>query len=200
MSEGCRGAVRVGTRVGYGTRWVPGRGIPVPSQLLARRSQNQRSGPGSPCQGAGVVGSGAGCARVPRPTHSGPLDLRGPLRWSGPSPRAKAASWSIRARFHLISIKVSQNDGVSPKYVEKACHSPCFQNGSRKSPLDFLGFPYSSAFSHKELMVPFWPKVGLLCQNDEVSPVGTPMSSRERVVRYPHCRREQARHCRQLLI
>ena len=68
-----------------------------------------------------------------------------------------AASWPITARFHHISYKVSQNGQVSPKYVEKASHSPCFQNVVRKSPLEILRFPYFLAFSHKELMGRFDP-------------------------------------------
>ena len=60
-----------------------------------------------------------------------------------------------RARFDLILLKVSQNSQVSPKSVYKACHSPYFQNGSQKSALDFLRFPFVAAFSHKELMGPF---------------------------------------------
>ena len=44
---------------------------------------------------------------------------------------------------------------MSPKYVKKAYVSPCFQNGLQKSPLDFLGFPVFTAFSHKELMAIF---------------------------------------------
>ena len=43
--------------------------------------------------------------------------------------------WANRARFNLIYCKVSQNAGVSPKSVHKACRSPYFQNGPRKSPL-----------------------------------------------------------------
>ena len=50
---------------------------------------------------------------------------------------------------------------------------PISQNGSEKSPLDFLRFPFLAAFSHKELMVPFMPCGHLYCQNDEVSTVCT---------------------------
>ena len=64
-----------------------------------------------------------------------------------------------KERFHVISCKVSQNREVSPKYDEKACHAPYLQNGSQKSPLDFLGFPIWLAFSPKELMGLFWPEV-----------------------------------------
>ena len=62
---------------------------------------------------------------------------------------------SKRATFDLIYCKVSQKAIVSPKSVEKACHSPYLQNGLRKSPLEILRFTVSPAFSHKELMVPF---------------------------------------------
>ena len=103
------------------------------------------------------------------------------------APRAIAASWPIRARFDLICLKVSQNRVVSPKYTEKACHSPCIQNGLRKSPLEIPGFPILVAFSHKELMGLFDAPTGVYCQNDEVS-TGCTRARRGR--RYPlpaHC-------------
>ena len=56
------------------------------------------------------------------------------------------------ARIEVISCKVSQNGGVSPRNVGKACHAPYFQNRLGKSPLEILRFPYLAAFSHKELM------------------------------------------------
>ena len=88
----------------------------------------------------------------------------------GPVP----ASWPIRARFHHIYSKVSQNDEVSIKYPEKASHSPYSQKGLEKSPLEIPGFPFSLAFSHKELMVPKERYLIVLCQNDEVSTECTP--------------------------
>ena len=90
------------------------------------------------------------------PPCTGPLECR-------PGP--------IEARIDLILWKLSQNAEVSPKYVEKACLSPCSQNEAQKSPLDFLGFPVSTAFSHKELMGRSDPHGDIYCQNDEVSPV-----------------------------
>ena len=103
-------------------------------------------------------------------THpSGPVGYPVPsLVWA--SPRANAASQPIRARFHYISYKVSQNSRVSPEKSQKACHSPCLQNGLKKSPLGFLGFLILPAFSHKELLGHFDPWVYIYCQNDEVSP------------------------------
>ena len=56
------------------------------------------------------------------------------------------------ARFQVNSTKLSQNGRVSPKSVHEAWHTPCFQNGPQKSPLDISRFPFSLAFSHKELM------------------------------------------------
>ena len=60
-----------------------------------------------------------------------------------------------KVRIMTYFSKVSQNDEVSLKMSEKAYVSPCFQNGLRNSPLEILGFPFSPAFSAKELMVPF---------------------------------------------
>ena len=82
----------------------------------------------------------------------------------------KCRLWANKARFHLIFYKVSQNGGVSPVYVEKACHSPCFQNGCQSSPLGILRFPFRLAFSHKELMGHIRPWARVNGQNDEVSP------------------------------
>ena len=69
--------------------------------------------------------------------------------------QSKSGANSQKARLTVISCKVSQNRGVSPIFVHKACHSPCSQNGSEKSPLEILRFPILVAFSHKELMVLF---------------------------------------------
>ena len=128
-----------------------------PALKSTRRPATAGSGP-SPQgrvgrkQGAGPGGDGGWDG--PGTTPAGPVGSQDPP-CTGTS--QIAASWPIRARFHLIFYKVSQKAGVSPKYVEKACHSPCLQNGSQKSPLDFLGFPYSAAFSHKELSGHFDP-------------------------------------------
>ena len=117
-----------------------------------------------------------------------------------PGTSQNAASGPIKARFHDIFSKVSQNRVVSPKYIEKASHTPYFQNGLQKSALEILGFPISLAFSHKELMGHFNPWVGLYCQNDEVSPNVHHWSSRERGVRYPHMSTQQAAPGDMLLI
>ena len=76
-----------------------------------------------------------------------------------PVPRTlrNAASGPIRARIQYIYRKVSQNGQVSPKYPQKASHSPCFHFSLRKSPLEIPRFPILAAFSHKELMAHFAP-------------------------------------------
>ena len=144
------------------------------------------------------VGPGASGLQVP-PLRTLQV-LRARFAVPGPLLGQIAASWPIRARIDLNLRKLSQNGEVSTKYVEKASHSPCFQKLIQKSPLEFLRFPVLRAFSHKELMVPFWPWDGLYCQNDEVSPVWTPMLSRERVTRYPHGSTQQAAPVDPLLI
>ena len=68
---------------------------------------------------------------------------------------------------------VSQNRGVSPESVEKACHAPCFQNAVQKSALDFLGIPFLRAFSHKELMGYFDAYSGFLVRNPKSRPMCT---------------------------
>ena len=97
---------------------------------------------------------GSGRAPVPSPCSSAPR---------------KPASWPIRARFNLFYVKLSQNGEVSLKYVQKACHTPYFQNRPQKSPLEILRIPFSVAFSHKELMAYFSRGSGFIVKNDEVS-------------------------------
>ena len=91
-------------------------------------------------------GDGPGYHLLRRPGRSGQPAL--------PVPRTLriAASQPIRARFQLIFYKVSQNDEVSPEMCQKACHSPCSIFRVGKSPLEILRFPFSAAFSPKELM------------------------------------------------
>ena len=119
--------------------------------------QVQRSGPRNPPAGRVewvVPGAGTrvlGCSAAGRALYhpSGPVRHPGALPVQDPQ---NAASGPITARFSLKYCKVSQYRGVSPKYVEKASHAPYFQNGLQKSPLVILGFPFSPAFSPKELL------------------------------------------------
>ena len=126
----------------------------LPSHPAPREEDHPDSeaGPGSPSRGWSGWSGWSG--RVSPRGRSGPPCGPGRSTPGGPPcpSLAKAASGPIRARFKVNLLKVSQNGLVSPKYVNKACHSPCFQNELQMSALDFLRFPFLTAFSHKELM------------------------------------------------
>ena len=179
----------------YGPRWVPGwvyrvgrgRGnTGTQPALLGERLVTAKRAPEAPTRGWSGWSLSSGARTAPGPPLRGPVGTPAGslpvLALFSPGP----ASWPIRARFDLISYILSQNGQVSPKYVEKASISPCFQNWVQKSPLEILGFPYSGAFSHKELMGLFDPVDHVYCQNDEVSPVCTPIGHAKGAVRYPH--------------
>ena len=140
--------------------WVyrVGRGRAIPGYYPASSKAevpDSEAGPGSPTR-SGV--GGLGLQRPPGSRYH-PCGARSACSLPVPGPSPLPASWPIRARFTSILLKVSQNDEVSPENVHKACPSPCFQNGVEKSPLDFLRFPYFVAFSRKELMGHFDPRV-----------------------------------------
>ena len=137
--------------------------------------------------GTGGIGRGLQCSAAGTAPGTHPCGARSvtPGALPGTWTLRNAASGPIRARFQVISGKVSQNGGVSPKYVQKAYVSPCFQNAAQKSPLEILRFPFSSAFSHKELMAHFRPGLRFIvkmtkCRLDVHTHV------REGSVRYPH--------------
>ena len=140
------------TGVGYGDRVGGRRGNTGTQPRCSREGSRQRSGPRSPCRGrSGWSGSRNVRSRTP-PTPCG----RGPLRWVLLGPPRAGASYGRANRQNrqnsVRTVNVSQNRRVSPKSVHKAYHSPCSQNGLKKSPLEILRFTDSLAFSHKELM------------------------------------------------
>ena len=105
----------------------------------------------SPCLGPGTRKAEAWYREGPTGYRPGPGGVvPGCSAHPGPYP-SNPASWPIRARLRVLLAKLSQNRIVSPKSVDKAYHSPYFQNGLGMSPLGFLRFPFSLAFSHKEL-------------------------------------------------
>ena len=133
-----------------GTGWVLGRAILGTTQPAARGGfHRQRSGPRKACRAWSGWSVEAGRYRGRSGPPCGPG--RSP---AGPSLSFpyNAASGPIKARFKVISTKVSQNGEVSPRKRQKACHSPYSQNGVKKSPLEILRFPFLVAFSHKELI------------------------------------------------
>ena len=166
---------------GY-TGWViPGTTSHPPTcQGLHPQGPTQRSGPRKPLVGAGVGGVGPSPQTRPRavlgasaspPTHpAGPVGPGRPSLVGGLAPRAKGRDSSY------ISLELSKTAKCHQKVSKRPPVVPVSQNGSGKSPLEILRFPISSAFSPKELMVPFWPMVQHYCQNDEVSTVFTPCS------------------------
>ena len=137
--------------MGMGAGWVYGRAIPgstqPPRTYPLSGDPDSEAGPGSPKGLEWVVRVAA-----PQYVRTPPFGPGRPGQASLGAPRADARSWPIKARFDLIFLEVSQNRGVSPKYPEKACHSPYSQNALGKSALGILGFPFSLAFSDKELM------------------------------------------------
>ena len=135
-------------------RVLPSHRAPRPEgTLTAKRA------PEVPCRGTGVGGQGGlavpfacpctGARPAPAPTlraRSAPCrDLPG----AGPSPRAKGRELRSFPRKLVKTAKCHQKTSKRPTLV------PIFQNGSQKSPLDFLRFPILAAFSHKELIGPF---------------------------------------------
>ena len=178
--------------------WGPGgyagglyRVLPSAKDVPTKRRHVQRSGPRKP-QGAGVGGTCCSAHGRPHPPLRGPVLPVPGTPWCSSS---RCPSRLIEARIDLIFHKVSINGQVSPKSVQKAYVSPYIPNGSRKSPLDILRFPICSAFSHKELMVPFCSGSGLYCQNDEVSTVRTQWLSRERGGQIPPRHRAASCSC-----
>ena len=203
MPNGCTGSVYhvrlvvVGssTQVGMGPGYCwPGgyTGGVLPSHCSRlREGSRQRSGPRKPCKGWSGW-SGARNTLRGHPPASDPPRKRGPLpavagrRWA-----LKAASGPITARFHVKYCKVSQNDEVSPKSMHKASHSPYIQNGLQISPLEILGFPYSAAFSPKELMAHFDPYLRLSVKMTKCRQCVHPPVTRKGRVRYPHTSRSK---------
>ena len=128
---------------------------------------DSEAGPGSPCRGLEWVVWGAAPARSPRTHPPGPVGSpAGSLPGSGPAP----ASWPIWRDLTTFLIKLVKRTKCHRNVSIRPVIVPNVQNGSRKSPLGFLRFPFLTAFSRKELMGRFDPHVRVYCQNDEVSP------------------------------
>ena len=123
---------------GY-TGWViPGHGTHRPA---ARKEQTyQRSGPRRPCRGrSGWVGAAGASELLTHP--SGPVGHPRCPPWSGPLlGQSNGRANHQKARLRSKYCKVSQNDEVSPKYVNKASVTPYFQNGSESHLLKFWDF------------------------------------------------------------
>ena len=156
----------------------------IPGTIPAHRPRAREQPPTSdrreralPCRGrvgrmqAGTVPFACDPGR-PEPTPAGP-GRYSPAPGRG-LPGSSSSSRSGRD-MDLFSVKLVKTAKCHQKVTKRPSLVPIFQNGSRKSPLDILGKPFCSAFSHKELMGLFEPWVDYYCQNDEVSPVCTPL-------------------------
>ena len=137
------GYTGVGTRVG-----VPGEYYPAARGEV----QNQRSGPAGSCREPEwwvlELGRTWGRRRYPEPTlrarsvHAGP-----PWFWV-PYCRLTAKGRDSTS----YSIKLVKTAKCQRKVMKRPVIVPNSQNDLRKSPLEIPGFPFCSAFSHKELM------------------------------------------------
>ena len=144
------GRVWLGGYTGWVIRVLPGTHRPREEGSIT--SEAGPEGPAGAWSG-GLWSLGAcPCVRRRGRLLGPPWHCQGPLPAVAVPGPLECRLWPNKARFHDISCKVSQKARVSSKSVEKACHSPYIQNGLEKSPLDFLRFLFSSAFSHKELM------------------------------------------------
>ena len=152
------GAWLGGYQGGYTRVGIPGwvyRGV-LPSHPSSRgASPDSEAGPGGPLQGVWSGWSGCSGRTVGGTGYIPTLRARSVLWPSLGYTPLQCPPGTNMARIDLISHKVSQNQEVSPEMLEKACHSPYFQNWVQMSPLGFLGFPFSRAFSGKELMTLF---------------------------------------------
>ena len=161
--------------------WVYRVGNTVPTQLPraeARRNPTSEAGPVTPAGGG--VGGWGGLADpfacdIPgtsEPTPSGPGRYSpAPGRGLPGSPRAAGLGRDSMP----YSLKLVKTTKCHRKVFKRPTLVPVCQNGSGKSPLEIPRFPFWLAFSCKELMGHFDPWTIVYCQNDEVSPVCTPM-------------------------
>ena len=134
---------------------------------------------------------GAGRPGDAYPHPAGPV---GPPRWPSLGYARGAASGPIRRDLTSFTVKLVKTAKCRSNMSIRPVIVPVSKNGSKKSALKILRFPFSAAFSHKELIGSFWPGSRVHCQNDEVSPdVHTDV--REGVTQIPPRSREQARPC-----
>ena len=113
----------------------PALGRVVRKQAGAGRTRCSAGGDGSQDHPAGPVG----------------------LPWSPPCPGTlrMPASGPYGRDLTSFPVKLVKTRECHRNITKRPVIVPILRNGSGKSPLDFLRFLFSVAFSHKELMVPF---------------------------------------------
>ena len=145
---------------GY-TGWVYRVGVPgsttQPPCAREEQAQPAKRAPDGPAgAGSGWVGCSGrvtGGGTAPRTTLRARSGTR-TLPVLGPS---ECRLLAITARFHSYSRNLVKTAKCHQNVTKRPVIVPISQNGSRKSPLDFLGFTFWLAFSHKELMGHFEP-------------------------------------------
>ena len=154
--DGCRVLPGTGITGGY-TGWVIRGAIPthrsraetVPPPTSDRRER------ALPCRGrVGRKQAVGRPLRVPVPSNPRNPPLRGPVAAQAPwGPGSLVPPRSSKGRdSSTFPIKLVKTAKCHRKVFKRPVIVPVFQNGPQKSPLGFPGFPFSSAFSHKELM------------------------------------------------
>ena len=133
---------------------IPGSTTQPASPPTARggKTQDSEAGPGSPV-GAGVGGPGAGRTYGGRGRSCTTLRARSAHPVGLPvQDLADAHLGPIRRDYDLFSLKLVKTTKCHQFMSKRPPVVPIFQNRVQKSPLEKLRFPYSSAFSPKELM------------------------------------------------
>ena len=172
--------IRVGTWEGY-TGYYPAtqlRGRPT-----AKRSMNQRSGPRKALQGPGVGGFMHSAPGRPVPPLRGPV---GALQAPPCTSSSKPASWPKGRDLTSFLGNLVKTRKCRLKVSKRPLIVPICQNGSRKSPLEILGFPFSLAFSPKELMDHFDAYSGIYVKMTKCRPVVHTPDVTRKGRRYPH--------------
>ena len=154
------GSRQVGIQGGYTGGYTGGYARGVLPSHRARKSHIPAKRARTALQGPGVVGIWD-WTRDRRWAAPGP-PLRGPVgpMLGPPCPGPlDAASWPIRRDSTSFLIKLVKTTKCHQKTSKRPAIVPVSQNGLKNSPLDFYRFPFSPAFSHKELMGHFEPWV-----------------------------------------
>ena len=151
------GGYRVGILGGY-TGWVYGWVLQeyYPATALSPPADQRPEGAGPRSAGVGRKQGGRplrvpypGAHPAPVPPTPAPLGLPGPASLYRDLLAGKGRdSWTFPEKL-VKTTKCHRRTSKRPVIV------PIFQNASRKSPLEIPRFPFSAAFSHKELMVLF---------------------------------------------
>ena len=126
--------------------------IPGTQPHCSRSKPDSEAGPVAPARGAEWVvrcsGRTGGRGRSQVPPYGPGRPCWPPCTWDLGNARLLAIGRDLTS----YSIKLDKTTKCHQNMSKRPPLVPIFQNGSRKSPLGIPRFPYSQAFSHKELM------------------------------------------------